>query len=55
MRKNDHLITLHMSRIQYLQALKIAPTYGIILLHLLEHKTNRLQPLDIGVSGPVQF
>ena len=37
-----------------MQALELAQANGIILLQLPGHTTHRLQPLDIGVFGPMQ-
>ncbi|KAJ8937004.1 hypothetical protein NQ314_012086 [Rhamnusium bicolor] len=37
-----------------LEVLKLAKTYGVEILTLPTHSSNKLQPLDVGVFGPFQ-
>ena len=54
--EKKHILLLdgHTSHTKSLQALELAQANGIILLQLPGHTTHRLQPLDIGVFGPMQ-
>lgn len=49
------LLDGHTTHSKNLDALELARVNGVILLQLPGHTTHRLQPLDVGIFGPMQI